>query len=46
MSTPWFAFRYGVEKSTVFFRAAVIVASWNEMSKSFVPGAKSFVHGE
>ena len=29
-------------KSTVFFRWAVIVASWNETSNFFVPGAKRF----
>ena len=42
--TPWFAFRYEVVKSTVFFRWAVIVASWNEMSNFFVPGANRLFH--
>src|SRR5205823_13031839 len=38
--TPWLALKYGVEKSTVRLRWAVIVASWKEMSNFFVPGAK------
>ena len=46
MSTPWFAFRYDDVKSTVRFRCAVIVASWNEMSNFFVPGANRLFHGE
>ena len=45
-STPWFAFKYDDVKSTVFFRCAVIVASWKEMSNFFVPGAKRLFHGE
>ena len=44
--TPWFALRYDVVKSTVFFRCAVMVASWKEMSNFLVPGAKRPVHGE
>ena len=43
MSTPWFAFKYDEEKSTVRFRWAVIVASWNEMSNFFVPGREQAV---
>src|SRR3954447_1496576 len=45
-STPWLALKYGVVKSTVRLRWVVIVASWKERSKSFVPGANSFVHGD
>ena len=45
-STPWFALRYDVVKSTVFFRCAVMVASWKEMSNFFVPGANRLFHGE
>ena len=44
--TPWFAFMYELVKSTVFFRWAVIVASWKEMSNFFVPGAKRLFQGE
>ena len=33
-------------KSTVRFRCDVIVASWNEMSNFFVPGANRLFHGE
>ena len=44
-STPWFALKYDVVKSTVFFRCAVMVASWNETSKPFAPGANSLAHG-
>ena len=45
-STPWFASKYDFVKSTVFARAAVTVASWNEMSNDLWPGANSFAHGE
>ena len=44
-STPWFASKYEVVKSTVFLRCEVIVASWNETSNFFTPGAKRLVHG-
>ena len=44
-STPWFASKYDDVKSTVFFRWAVIVASWKEMSNVLWPGANSFAHG-
>ena len=43
--TPWFASKYDDVKSTVFFRCAVTVASWKEMSNDLCPGANSFAHG-
>ena len=40
--TPWLESKYGVEKTTTFFRSAVIELSASAMSKSLVCPATSW----